>query len=144
MLNAEFSGLYKAFDAMDLKLRYRNGFIDVDESSEGEPRARSLPPDQAPCQEECLRRYVDGLAQRLSRNSSWSPLSKGSFGHPELCNRPCVFQDCCENRNECTYCHLPHERSPKMDKRQRLIVKSLSEGELVALVLYFIRASVHS
>lgn len=130
---------------MDLKLRYRNGFIDVDETSEGEPRARSLPPDQAPCQEECLRHYVDGLAQRLSSDSSQlSSLSKGSLGHPELCNRPCVFKDCCENRDECAYCHLPHERSPKMDKRQRLIVKSLSEEELVALVLHFIRASAYS
>ncbi|CAJ1338438.1 unnamed protein product [Effrenium voratum] len=68
--------------------------------------------------------------------------SCGSLGHPELCRRPCIYVATgeCLNGDACSYCHMPHmEKVPKLDKRQRGIVQSLSRSELLALVLKFCR-----
>mmetsp|Transcript_68914 Transcript_68914/g.164210 ORF Transcript_68914/g.164210 Transcript_68914/m.164210 type:complete len:404 (+) Transcript_68914:40-1251(+) len=68
--------------------------------------------------------------------------SRGSLGHPELCKRPCIYFSAgrCVHDTKCSYCHMPHmEKVPKLDKRQRGIVQSLSRSELLALVLKFCR-----
>jgi hypothetical protein len=53
----------------------------------------------------------------------------GSLGHPELCNRPCLFfaGGSCANGNDCTFCHLHHPgRQTHLDKRNRLAFMSMS------------------
>jgi len=66
--------------------------------------------------------------------------SQGSLGHPEVCRRPCIYfiAGHCENGNACAYCHMEHtEKTPKLDKRQRTIIQSLSRPQLLALVMQF-------
>mmetsp|Transcript_53923 Transcript_53923/g.120624 ORF Transcript_53923/g.120624 Transcript_53923/m.120624 type:complete len:274 (+) Transcript_53923:110-931(+) len=68
--------------------------------------------------------------------------SQGSLGHPEVCRRPCIYfiAGHCENGNACAYCHMEHvEKTPKLDKRQRTIIQSLSRPQLLALVMQFCR-----
>eukprot|EP00439_Symbiodinium_sp_Y106_P051113 s2477_g6.t2 len=67
-------------------------------------------------------------------------LSEGSWGHPDVCRRPCIhfISGNCENGKDCAYCHLPHmEKMAKLDKRQRAMVQQLTHPELVSMVLPF-------
>lgn len=46
----------------------------------------------------------------------------GSFGHPELCSRPCIYFAAgrCRNGGACKYCHLDHPTKPAyLSRRQR-------------------------
>mmetsp|Transcript_37475 Transcript_37475/g.120659 ORF Transcript_37475/g.120659 Transcript_37475/m.120659 type:complete len:385 (+) Transcript_37475:117-1271(+) len=63
--------------------------------------------------------------------------SRGSVGHPELCNRPCLFASgTCINGNDCDYCHMAHPKRPShLDKRHRELLRSLSEQEWGSLVM---------
>ena len=64
--------------------------------------------------------------------------SYGSAGHPEVCQRPCLFfaQGDCQNGSSCGFCHLPHLQRPvHLDKRNRLQLQSLSHAEKLALLL---------
>eukprot|EP00440_Ansanella_granifera_P021600 gb/GFBE01023445.1/.p1 GENE.gb/GFBE01023445.1/~~gb/GFBE01023445.1/.p1 ORF type:complete len:257 (+),score=30.26 gb/GFBE01023445.1/:1-771(+) len=65
-------------------------------------------------------------------------LSHGSLGHPEVCNRPCLFiaQGVCVSGASCHYCHLPHEaRSMHPDKRQREMLANLSLADVIRVVI---------
>ncbi|CAE7904529.1 ubiB [Symbiodinium microadriaticum] len=71
--------------------------------------------------------------------------SKGSYGHPELCRKPCLFlrYGNCPNGVHCEYCHVPHSsRAVKLDKRQRDSLKELSESALLGLLLPHLNARV--
>mmetsp|Transcript_14524 Transcript_14524/g.34528 ORF Transcript_14524/g.34528 Transcript_14524/m.34528 type:complete len:242 (+) Transcript_14524:78-803(+) len=72
--------------------------------------------------------------------------SQGSLGHPELCRRPCIYLqkgDCAEGAN-CGYCHdAHHERSKKLDKRQREFLRSLDDSIILALLLPHLRTRAH-
>eukprot|EP00913_Durusdinium_trenchii_P021016 g19749.t1 len=51
--------------------------------------------------------------------------SLGSWGHPELCRRPCVFwvkQQSCAAGANCNFCHLEHQKLVCLDKKQRIIM----------------------
>ncbi|CAK9010306.1 unnamed protein product [Durusdinium trenchii] len=65
-------------------------------------------------------------------------MNPGSFGHPEMCTRPCLFFAAgeCQSRQNCDFCHLPHTRRPThLDKRNRELLRSLSSDEQVATIL---------
>ena len=65
-------------------------------------------------------------------------LSEGSWGHPDVCRRPCIhfISGSCETGKDSAYCHLPHtEKMAKLDKRQRAMVRQLTHRELVSMVL---------
>lgn len=51
-------------------------------------------------------------------------MNDGSFGHPEVCARPCLFYASgkCDSGSACQFCHLPHVRigSLKRDLREHL------------------------
>ncbi|CAJ1368741.1 unnamed protein product [Effrenium voratum] len=68
--------------------------------------------------------------------------SSGSRGHPELCRRPCIYMRTgrCRQAEDCGFCHLDHEGTVKLDKRQREIMRSLSQVQLLATMLYYLRA----
>ena len=71
--------------------------------------------------------------------------SFGSLGHPEVCQRPCMYFQAglCRNGNDCTYCHLPHiEKPSKLDKKQRTLLQSLSYEEFVAFILAHIQERI--
>ncbi|CAE7930856.1 unnamed protein product [Symbiodinium sp. KB8] len=121
-------------------------------------------------EEAAIRSYVGGLAQNawpqsgqissnLAEHLSPSPvsvngvpdlmmheqmhvdvLSVGSWGHPDVCRRPCIYfmSGHCENGEACAYCHLPHtEKMAKLDKRQRAMVQQLTRPELLSMVFPF-------
>ena len=46
----------------------------------------------------------------LGEQTHLEALNKGSFGHPELCRKPCQFfhLGTCAMGRSCGYCHMPH------------------------------------
>eukprot|EP00928_Gymnodinium_smaydae_P011943 TRINITY_DN14369_c0_g1_i1.p2 TRINITY_DN14369_c0_g1~~TRINITY_DN14369_c0_g1_i1.p2 ORF type:complete len:213 (+),score=28.81 TRINITY_DN14369_c0_g1_i1:944-1582(+) len=69
----------------------------------------------------------------------------GSFGHPELCAKPCVAFSFghCSNGASCGFCHLPHEaRVAHLDKRGREGLKRMTREERAANLLPIIRQKV--
>ncbi|CAK8986746.1 unnamed protein product [Durusdinium trenchii] len=64
-------------------------------------------------------------------------LNPGSVGHPEVCNRPCIFFAAgnCQNGEGCPYCHLDHaHRPPHLDKKQRMMIAKLSQSAVLKLL----------
>ncbi|CAE7518837.1 unnamed protein product [Symbiodinium sp. CCMP2592] len=83
---------------------------------------------------------VAGVPHLLQEQMHMDVLSVGSWGHPDVCRRPCIhfISGNCENGKDCAYCHLPHtEKMAKLDKRQRAMVQQLNHPELVSMVLPF-------
>eukprot|EP00913_Durusdinium_trenchii_P020942 g19678.t1 len=71
-------------------------------------------------------------------------LNPGSVGHPEVCNRPCIFFAAgnCQNGEGCPYCHLDHaHRPPHLDKKQRMMMLALHpfHGEEAAELLSLVK-----
>ena len=66
------------------------------------------------------------------------PVSAGSLGHPELCQRPCVHVAGgrqCEAGETCNYCHRPHRHVSMLDVRQRRIFDKMPKAEFLRLAL---------
>mmetsp|Transcript_40475 Transcript_40475/g.94633 ORF Transcript_40475/g.94633 Transcript_40475/m.94633 type:complete len:247 (-) Transcript_40475:57-797(-) len=67
----------------------------------------------------------------------------GTWGHPELCNRPCVHMQKsgeCPSGQRCEHCHLPHAAPvAKMDKLQRRLIQQLSRDAVIVILLPQIR-----
>ncbi|CAK9102661.1 unnamed protein product, partial [Durusdinium trenchii] len=59
----------------------------------------------------------------------------GNAGHPNFCIGPCRFfaRGVCESGDMCNYCHLPHQ-GPKLDKRQRNLLKRMPKNEGINLL----------
>mmetsp|Transcript_20016 Transcript_20016/g.46595 ORF Transcript_20016/g.46595 Transcript_20016/m.46595 type:complete len:996 (+) Transcript_20016:35-3022(+) len=66
----------------------------------------------------------------------------GSIGHPDLCQRPCVYFSAgnCTASQECSFCHMMHPKRPvRLDKRHRETLKSMKFEDLLMLVLPVLR-----
>jgi hypothetical protein len=66
----------------------------------------------------------------------------GSAGHPEFCNRPCIFFPLgqCSSGKSCSHCHEAHPRkSPNLDKINRATLKSIPLVERKHLLLSVIK-----
>ncbi|CAJ1353131.1 unnamed protein product [Effrenium voratum] len=70
--------------------------------------------------------------------------SLGSKGHPEFCSRPCVYvsKGACVNGPACAFCHLPHTSTTKLDKRQRTMLNTMRNPEVLALLHSVLSAKV--
>ena len=73
-------------------------------------------------------------------DGSAGEVSLGSLGHPFMCRRPCVYvathRANCPKGSNCTYCHLRHpQRRSTFDKRQREYLRSLSDAEMLSVLL---------
>eukprot|EP00435_Cladocopium_sp_Y103_P013857 s714_g3.t1 len=71
--------------------------------------------------------------------------SMGSYGHPNICRRPCIFmaRGACEKGADCGFCHLTHElQPPSFDKRQRELLKHLPPVAFMELILPYVRDKV--
>jgi len=69
--------------------------------------------------------------------------SFGSLGHPFLCRRPCIrfAKGSCDVGDACGYCHHSvHARFTHLDRRQRLQVRDMDLGTLMATLLPHVRA----
>ena len=57
----------------------------------------------------------------------------GSYGHPQLCNRPCInfVKGMCKLAEECSFCHLPHVKFRKFDMQQRQLLANSSKIHFV-------------
>ena len=72
--------------------------------------------------------------------------STGSYGHPELCARPCVFwilnKDCVKGAG-CPFCHEHHgSKMSSFDKAQRNIMTRLCDSEKIFLLLPLLQRKV--
>ncbi|CAE8626685.1 unnamed protein product [Polarella glacialis] len=71
----------------------------------------------------------------------------GSMEHPELCRQPCNYfaAGSCAGGSACGYCHMSHEGKPShLDRRNRDLLRSLSEAERLALLLPVLRCRAES
>mmetsp|Transcript_73037 Transcript_73037/g.171266 ORF Transcript_73037/g.171266 Transcript_73037/m.171266 type:complete len:244 (+) Transcript_73037:76-807(+) len=89
----------------------------------------------------------DGVVHKeLSPFGSATPTcNPGSAGHPELCNRPCVYLargGGCSLGAACRHCHLNHASPVKLDKKQRLLLQQLAPEELTSVIVPHIRDRV--
>mmetsp|Transcript_39129 Transcript_39129/g.93512 ORF Transcript_39129/g.93512 Transcript_39129/m.93512 type:complete len:316 (+) Transcript_39129:67-1014(+) len=84
------------------------------------------------------------MPQALDQQMLQEEVTKGSRGHPEFCSRPCVYasKGACLNGSNCTFCHLPHTSTPKLDKRQRCMLQQMSNAELLATLHAALKAKV--
>lgn len=76
-------------------------------------------------------------ASGVSAGGAVTQNSPGSFGHPFLCNRLCIFHVAgnCANGDACAFCHCPHAARPaKMDKRQREAFQAMPTAKGMTLV----------
>ncbi|CAL1173113.1 unnamed protein product [Cladocopium goreaui] len=147
-------------------LRYSKTFIDVEEVNESSAvrRAYSAPPVMAPClqtpKQFVLHQYeqrrtnlqVSNLqlgSQLLAAEDSvisWQvDLSRGSYGHPNICSRPCILFlfNKCHKHDSCGFCHMPHESKPPcLDKQQRDYLKVLPKVTFLKMLVPFVAKRV--
>ncbi|CAE7359828.1 unnamed protein product [Symbiodinium natans] len=74
----------------------------------------------------------------LGEQTHLEALNKGSFGHPELCRKPCQFfhLGTCAMGRSCGYCHMPHTGSPAtLDRVGRVTLRKLPAGRTLELFL---------
>ena len=131
------------------QLAFRFTFLDVTDGqmdSDG-ARAGSLPPMRSATPEVLVQ---DVWAQRHLRTlrqgqhaTVMGPAapSRGSVGHPTLCNRPCIFiarQRHCQKGLACGSCHHKHN-DPKLDKKQRHLMSTMPREELLGLLADLLR-----
>lgn len=149
------------------RLQYRLTFIDVEPEKKEPPRSQSSPPTsrafaivEKDAQERFMKSEMSKLEQRcqllqsaFSRDEHVDPVlnvkrmesdvvpTLGSFGHPELCHRPCInfMKGVCKSGGECNFCHLPHTKTPKLDKQQREMLATLPKPTLLATILPHLR-----
>lgn len=79
---------------------------------------------------------------RLTRQIQDIPISRGSYGHPELCAAPCIraFYSKCTNGVLCKFCHFGHTKAKvKLFKEQRQLFDSLEEATVLSLLLSLLR-----
>ena len=152
-----------------LKVHYRLTFIDVDVEANVASRSLSCPPSFNRADRDCYdkdaeKRFMSlqmtKLEQRFQQlqsevsapeklqiqpiNVSITPVAAancGSYGHPELCHRPCInfVKGECKSGGECNFCHLPHSKIAKFDKKQRELLAMLPKSTLLATILPHLR-----
>eukprot|EP00434_Breviolum_minutum_P024072 symbB.v1.2.021247.t1/scaffold1826.1/size99691/6 len=153
---------------MRFSLCYSKTFIDEEMPSPFTGRARSCPPTMTKAEkpdalnlcclhseEMQLKLQVSKLQQRSELLSSGTPVSlpatfqdfssKGSYGHPKLCRRPCILfvRGRCEKAENCGFCHLTHVvKPPSFDKQQREFLKNLPAVDFMEVILPHIRKQV--
>ena len=61
----------------------------------------------------CFFKDVHGTLEQKSIATQWLQdfASKGSYGHPKICRRPCILfvRGRCEMAENCGFCHVAHE-----------------------------------
>ncbi|CAE7937703.1 unnamed protein product [Symbiodinium sp. KB8] len=147
----------RAKDGAMAQLDYRFTFIDVVECPlrRLRPRYDSLPPRlgtssgieaDALWEQEQDAAYVKSLELqvRASPRLRAAPPrpSRGGWGHPEVCRRPCVLMQMghCPKGEDCEYCHHPHEtRPPKLDRHLRCQFLDLPRSEQLCILVRHLR-----
>lgn len=83
--------------------------------------------------------------QKAADSFAWDldiPISRGSYGHPELCAAPCIraFYSKCTKGFLCEFCHFGHPKAKvKLYKPERQLFDSLEEATVLSLVLSLLR-----
>ncbi|CAE7333813.1 unnamed protein product [Symbiodinium sp. CCMP2456] len=128
---------------MAFELEYRYTFLNAKEEVEESPgraRARSAPPGRTQARQEPEIEPEDRpfKGRELAPELQQLVPTWGSLGHPETCRRPCIYfiSGHCANGRSCTYGHMAHvERMPKLDKKQRMMVRQCSQAQLLSLLV---------
>jgi len=87
---------------------------------------------------------IGGMQDELANATGLETIVEniGSIGHPDLCQRPCVYYSAgnCVAAQDCTFCHLPHPKRPvRLDKRHRETLKSMGFPDLLKFVVPVLR-----
>jgi len=71
----------------------------------------------------------------------------GSIGHPELCERACLYFPLgkCTNGKNCEFCHAPHsKRGTHLDKRHREMLRNMNFAERFRFIHPILKSKLHS
>jgi len=71
--------------------------------------------------------------------------NEGSYGHPELCSRPCLYYASgrCANGSDCEFCHLPHVfRQAQLGKKRRATLQDMPAWKAKAFIFPILREKV--
>ena len=139
-----------------MSLQCRFTFIEDGWEIQDDPRrSRSCPPafnhaDRVVVEKRAMMQQMAELEVRLQQlRSAPSPklqenaiplatvANPGSYGHPQLCNRPCInfLKGTCKLAEECGFCHSPHVKFTRFDMQQRQLLATLPKSTLLAIVL---------
>lgn len=124
-----------------MSLKCRGTFLEVvDLESPSDRHRHSLGAASKPeweSQDKLLQKAADSFAWQLD-----TPISCGSYGHPELCASPCIraFYSKCTKGFLCEFCHLGHaKRKCNLNRIERQFLDGLDERELLSLMLSLLR-----
>ena len=109
--------------AEDLIHRVEMNYRETDAATVAEPELEAS----------CARPQEEATALNSILDRNW-----GSFGHPELCNHPCMvaFHGNCRLDATCNHCHMAHENGiVKLDKRQREVLRDCAALEMTVALL---------
>mmetsp|Transcript_86887 Transcript_86887/g.280698 ORF Transcript_86887/g.280698 Transcript_86887/m.280698 type:complete len:374 (+) Transcript_86887:57-1178(+) len=73
--------------------------------------------------------------------------SRGSAGHPQLCNRACLYfaTGACTSGSDCHFCHMEHtKRGVHLDRHHREMLRVMPPQEWAALVLPILKQRLQS
>lgn len=128
-----------------MSLRCHRTFLEVVEPVEGidvgSSRRHSCSGLEGLQQEHEIQEAEHELLQKAVDSYTWHldmPMSRGSYGHPELCAAPCIraFYSNCAKGVLCEFCHFGHTKSKvKLCKPERQLFDSLEEATVLSLVL---------
>jgi len=71
----------------------------------------------------------------------------GSIGHPELCERACLYFPLgkCTNGKNCEFCHAPHsKRGTHLDKRHREMLRNMNFAERFRFIHPILKSKFHT
>mmetsp|Transcript_13291 Transcript_13291/g.29261 ORF Transcript_13291/g.29261 Transcript_13291/m.29261 type:complete len:348 (-) Transcript_13291:219-1262(-) len=88
--------------------------------------------------EACAVLAPDGSARTDTDSTSDFAVSRGSFGHPHLCERVCAYAAAglCKSGSDCSYCHITHHtKQVHLDKQNRRRLQAMSYEARAAFML---------
>ena len=139
MAPSQLACRFTSIDVMDGKM----------DGADRRARARSLSPSRMSVasreplvQDMWAHRHLRTLRQGQNAMVVDTPVpSRGSVGHPTFCKKPCVSaarRGHCQKGSACGCCHYQHDY-PKPDKKQRLLMSTMTRPELLGLFADLLR-----
>mmetsp|Transcript_68746 Transcript_68746/g.139332 ORF Transcript_68746/g.139332 Transcript_68746/m.139332 type:complete len:218 (+) Transcript_68746:77-730(+) len=129
-----------------MSLQCRGTFLDVVEHVDVASRSRRH--SYAEGLQDCEYGSQDRLLQKAADSFAWhldTQISRGSYGHPNLCAAPCIraFYFKCTKGLLCEFCHFGHSTHStskvKLNMSERQLFETLEEGKVLSLVLSVLR-----
>ncbi|CAK9068197.1 unnamed protein product [Durusdinium trenchii] len=119
-----------------LDLEQESNYVDILSAQLGSEAMSAWRPLEEKASYNAVEDFAGATEPEAIEEAGGAP-SGGSLGHPQVCNRPCIYFAAgnCASGAGCSYCHVEHtEKTGKLDKRQRQLLQELSKGQVMGLI----------